>query len=84
VFATTPAALEYDGQVNGEGNNNPFGGGGGGGGGGGRQLAGSGGGFNLNWDGAWEVRTTTGADGWSAEFAIPFKTLRYEPGNGRE
>ena len=81
VFATNPAALEYDGQVNGEGSNNPFGGGGGGGG---RQLAGSGGGFNLNWDGAWEVRTTTSDSGWSAEFAIPFRTLRYESGNGRE
>ena len=84
VFATTPAALEYDGQVIGEGNNNPFGGGGGGGGGGGRQVGGSGGGFNLNWDGVWAVRTVTTDDGWSAEFEIPFKTLRYEPGSGRE
>jgi hypothetical protein len=84
VFATTPSALEYDGQVNGEGNNSPFGGGGGGGGGGGRAFGGSGGGFNLNWDGAWEVRTATTDEGWSAEFEIPFKTLRYEPGSGRE
>jgi len=80
VFATNPAALEYDGQVTGEGNQP---GGGGGGGGGGRQQGGSGGGFNLNWDGAWEVRTVTSESGWSAEFAIPFRTLRYEPG-GRE
>jgi hypothetical protein len=86
IFATNPAALEYDGQVTAEGNNTPFGGGGGGGGGGGsgRQLSGSGGGFNLNWDGAWEVRTVTLDSGWSAEFAIPFRTLRYEPGEGRE
>ncbi|HEU4692256.1 MAG TPA: DUF5916 domain-containing protein [Vicinamibacterales bacterium] len=84
VFATNPAALEYDGQVTAEGNNSPFGGGAGGGGGGGRQLSGSGGGFNLNWDGAWEVRTVTFEMGWSAEFAIPFRTLRYEPGSGRE
>lgn len=34
-------------------------------------------GFNLNWDGAWEVRTHTNANGWSAEFAIPFRTLRF-------
>lgn len=34
-------------------------------------------GFNLNWDGAWTVRTQTGAFGWSAEFEIPWKTLRY-------
>jgi hypothetical protein len=85
IFATNPAALEYDGQVTAEGNNNPFGGAAGGGGGGsGRQLSGSGGGFNLNWDGAWEVRTATFETGWSAEFAIPFRTLRYEPGEGRE
>jgi hypothetical protein len=84
VFATNPAALEYDGQVTGEGDNNPFGGGGGGGGGGGRQSTGSGGGFNLNWDGVWRVRTTSSESGWSAEFAIPFRTLRYEPGTNRE
>jgi hypothetical protein len=82
VFATTPSGLEYDGQLSGEGSNNPFGGGGGGGGG--RQFGGSGGGFNLNWDGAWAVRTMTSEDGWSAEFEIPFKTLRYEPGTSRE
>ena len=38
---------------------------------------GSGGGFNLNWDAAWEVRTKVGDFGWSAEFSIPFRTLRY-------
>ncbi len=84
VFATNPAALEYDGQLTGEGSNSPFGGGGGGGGGTGRQLAGSGGGFNLNWDGSWEVRTAILDSGWSAEFAIPLRTLRYEPGADRE
>jgi hypothetical protein len=80
VFATTPAALEYDGQVNNEGGGVSLGGAGGGG----RQQGGSGGGFNLNWDGAWVVRTATSSDGWSAEFEIPFRTLRYEPGTGRE
>ena len=80
VFATNPAALEYDGQVIGEGGMAL----GGGGGGGGRQQGGSGGGFNLNWDGAWRVRTAMTDDGWSAEFEIPFRTLRYEPGEGRE
>jgi hypothetical protein len=80
VFATNPAALEYDGQVIGEGGMNL----GGGGGGGGRQQGGSGGGFNLNWDGAWRVRTAMTDDGWSAEFEIPFRTLRYEPGSERE
>ncbi|HVL66937.1 MAG TPA: DUF5916 domain-containing protein, partial [Vicinamibacterales bacterium] len=37
----------------------------------------SGGGFNLNWDGAWRVRTRVHDQGWSAEFEIPFRTLRY-------
>jgi hypothetical protein len=71
VFGTSPAGLEYDGQVINEGYGTGFGFGGG------NQQGGSGGGFNLNWDGAWRVRTATGAHGWSAEFEIPFRTLRY-------
>ena len=79
VFGTNPAGLEYDGQVINEGQ----GSGGFGGGGGGRpgsQQGGSGGGFNLNWDGAWQVRASISEIGWTAEFAIPFRTLRYPPG----
>ena len=72
VFGTNPAGVEYDGQVTNEGQ--------GGGGLTGNQQSGSGGGFNLNWDGAWEVRTKTTEEGWMAEFAIPFKTLRYPAG----
>lgn len=34
-------------------------------------------GFNTNWDTNWEVATTIGEHGWSAEFAIPFRSLRY-------
>jgi hypothetical protein len=75
VFGTNPASLEYDGQVANEGT--------GGGGGGGRQQAGSGGGFNLNWDGAWQVQARLGEYGWSAEFAIPFRTLRYAGGGAQ-
>lgn len=74
VFGTNPAGVEYDGQVTNEGQ-------GGGGLGGGNQQSGSGGGFNLNWDGAWEVRTRMTDLGWMAEFAIPFKTLRYPAGS---
>ena len=52
VFATTPAGIEYDGQVIKEGE---------GGGvtqsGQSRAQAGSSGGFNLNWDGSWTVAT---------------------------
>lgn len=74
VFGTNPAGLEYDGQVTNEGQG---GGGGGGGGGGQRQSGGSGAGFNINWDGVWSVRTKITDQGWAAEFAIPFRTLRY-------
>jgi Domain of unknown function (DUF5916) len=76
VFGTSPAGLEYDGQVTNEGQ-------GGGGLTGGNQQSGSGSGFNLNWDGAWEVRTKTTEEGWMAEFAIPFKTLRYPAGTAQ-
>ncbi len=72
VFATTPAGIEYDGQVIREGE------------GGGvfqqgqtRQQAGAVGGFNLNWDGSWDVATSRDSLGWYAEFRIPFTTLRY-------
>jgi hypothetical protein len=87
VFGTTPSGIEYDGQVTDEGGGAASGGGGGRGGGGGgggafggRQQGGSGGGFNLNWDGSWEVATTTDGQGWYAEFRIPFATLRYGQG----
>ncbi|HIA49876.1 MAG TPA: hydrolase [Acidobacteria bacterium] len=76
VFGTNPSGLEYDGQVTNEGQGTGrFGGGSGGGGG--RQQQGSGQGLNINWDGSWEVRTQITDFGWSAEFAIPFRTLRY-------
>ena len=75
VFGTNPAGIEYDGQVTNEGQ------GGGGLGRGQSQQTGSGGGFNLNWDGAWEVRTRITQIGWTAEFAIPFRTLRFPSGS---
>ena len=73
VFGTTPAGQEYDGQVINEGGargrSRRSGGGG--------FSRRSAGGFNLNWDGAWQVRTAISDVGWSAEFAIPFRTVRY-------
>ena len=42
-----------------------------------RQSVGIGDAFNINWDAVWEVKTNIGDYGWSAEFAIPFKTLSY-------
>ncbi len=74
IFGTNPAGIEYDGQVTNEGQ------GGGGLAGGQRQQAGAGSGFNLNWDGAWDVRTRVTEIGWTAEFAIPFRTLRFPSG----
>ena len=72
VFGTNPAAIEYDGQVSNEGAGTSIGGTRSR-----RQRGGSGAGFNINWDGAWDVRTHVGTYGWSIEFAIPFRTLRY-------
>ena len=77
LFGTNPAGLEYDGQVTNEGQ-----GGGRFGGGvvrrsGSQQQRGSGGGFNVNWDGVWQVSAEISELGWTAEIAIPFRTLRY-------
>ncbi len=76
VFGTSPAGQEYDGQVVNEGV-------GGSGMGRGGASRGGGGGFNLNWDGVWQVRTQVSDIGWSAEFGIPFRTLRYPPGDSQ-
>lgn len=32
---------------------------------------------NPDWDGIWLVKTRSGPEGWSAEIAIPFRTLRF-------
>jgi len=68
LFGTNPAGIEYDAQITGGGE-------------GGSMMRrfsmGTGGGFNINWDAVWEVKSQKGDFGWSAEFAIPFKTLRY-------
>jgi len=68
VFGTNPAGIEYDGQVSriGDAGSTVS-----------AAANGAGSGFNINWDGVWAVKTSTGAYGWSAEFMIPFKTLRY-------
>lgn len=33
--------------------------------------------FNVDWRGVWEVAGTRTGEGWSAEFRIPLRTLRY-------
>ncbi|HVB38270.1 MAG TPA: DUF5916 domain-containing protein, partial [Vicinamibacterales bacterium] len=35
--------------------------------------------LNQDWDGIWNAATRITKDGWDAEIAIPFKTLRFEP-----
>jgi hypothetical protein len=34
----------------------------------------------YEWDGIWEARARMTAAGWTAEIAVPFKTLRFRPG----
>ena len=80
VFGTNPAGVEYDGQLTNEGQGSGrFGGGGSGRPSNNRQQRGSGGGLNVNWDGVWQVATSVTDIGWTAEIAIPFRTLRYPP-----
>ena len=83
VFGTNPAGLEYDGQVTNEGQGSGRFGGGGGvvRRSGSQQQRGSGGGFNVNWDGVWQVGAEVSEIGWTAEIAIPFRTLRYPSGD---
>ena len=37
--------------------------------------------FNMDWDGIWEGRAQVDPSGWTAEIAIPFKTLSFDPSN---
>ena len=74
VFGTNSMGVEYDGQVDneGQGNFNQN-----------RQQGGTIGGFNLNWDASWEVKSQIGEYGWSAEFAIPLNTIRFNTGDNQ-
>ncbi len=45
------------------------------------QMANEGRDVNTNWDAVWWVAAKTTAEGWTAEFRIPFKTLRFEAGD---
>jgi hypothetical protein len=62
IFGTNAASVEYDAQVTKEGSG---------------QFSFGGGGFNLNWDGTWTVKSKITDIGWTTEFEIPFRTLRY-------
>ena len=63
VFGTNPTSMQYDAQVIKEGGSGQF-----------TRNVGI---FDENWDGSWEVAAVVGDFGWSAEFEIPFRTLRY-------
>jgi len=76
IFGTNAVGIEYDAQVRNEGETlrgGPPGGLGGG------NTGGAGAGVNVNWDGSWVVKTQVNDRGWTAEFAIPLRTLRYGP-----
>jgi hypothetical protein len=71
IFGTNSIGIEYDGQVDNEGQGNFSVA---------RLQSGVIGGFNLNWDASWTVKAVVGDFGWSAEFAIPLRTLRFASG----
>ncbi len=66
IFGTNAAGIEYDAQITKEGSG---------------DFGSGGGAFNLNWDGSWTVKSQISDYGWSAEFEIPFRTLRYGAGD---
>jgi hypothetical protein len=39
---------------------------------------------NVDWNPVWEVRTGRFDGGWTAEMAIPFKSIRYQSGENQE
>lgn len=65
IFGTNPVGMEYDAQVIKEAASGAFGSEG----------------FNLNWNTSWSVKAQISDIGWSAEFRIPFKSLRYGKGD---
>ena len=72
LFGTNSNGMEYDAQIDNEGKGNFSNN---------RQQGGVIGGTNLNWDASWNVKAETGDYGWSAEFAIPLRSLRFTEGN---
>ena len=74
LFGTNADAMQYDAQIDNEGEGNFSNN---------RQQGGVVGGTNINWDASWEVKTQRGEYGWSAEFAIPLKSLRFTPGENK-
>tara|TARA_B100001093_G_scaffold110125_1_gene102360 strand:+ start:1947 stop:4148 length:2202 start_codon:yes stop_codon:yes gene_type:complete len=74
LFGTNASGMEYDAQINNEGEGNFSSN---------RQQGGVIGGTNINWDASWEVKTESGDYGWSAEFSIPLKSIRFNSGTDK-
>ncbi len=80
IFGTSPTGIEFDAQVSKAGQTRGSGGGPARAGGVGGAQRGGASAFNLNWDGVWQVRSQITQRGWESELIIPFRTLRYKPG----
>ena len=74
LFGTNSNGMEYDAQIDNEGKGNFNAN---------RQQGGVIGGTNLNWDASWTVKAARGDYGWSAEFAIPLRSLRFSSGDSQ-
>jgi len=74
LFGTNADGMEYDAQIDNEGEGNFSAN---------RQQGGVVGGTNINWDAFWEVKTRKGDFGWSAEFAIPLRSIRFNGGDNK-
>ncbi|MCL6265894.1 carbohydrate binding family 9 domain-containing protein [Flagellimonas myxillae] len=74
LFGTNAQGMEYDAQIDNEGKGNFNAN---------RQQGGVIGGTNINWDASWTVKTQIGDYGWSAEFAIPLRSLRFASGSNK-
>jgi hypothetical protein len=74
LFGTNADGMEYDAQIDNEGEGNFSAN---------RQQGGVVGGTNINWDASWEVKTEKGDYGWSAEFAIPLRSIRFNGGENK-
>tara|TARA_B100000963_G_scaffold361955_1_gene401273 strand:- start:72819 stop:75023 length:2205 start_codon:yes stop_codon:yes gene_type:complete len=73
LFGTNANGVEYDAQITNEGQGNFAAGF--------RQQGGAIGGTNINWDSTWQVKSKVGEYGWSAEFEIPLKSIRFAEGD---
>ena len=74
LFGTNANGMEYDAQIDNEGQGNFNAN---------RQQGGVIGGTNLNWDASWKVKSEIGDYGWSAEFAIPLSSIRFAAGDNQ-